>query len=236
MPEEKQVTITITDEGHVDLEQFAHDTHLSQVKQLVDGLRGSVEELKPQAAKASELEKLGTPDQIADWKKRSEEAQALRDRISELEEGATMTDEEKKELEQLREKAQKLGDLDPDEARQAVEFKQRTEKEQQLAEAFEAAGLNPKAALRLDGVRNLETRVQTEQKDGKSVKVPQVKVGDEWQPLNDHVEAEYSDFLPVLKPQDDAPKGTSPVDSPRPREGKGEPQTLSDAVHQALDK
>lgn len=232
MPEEKTVTIRITDEGHVDLEQFAQDEHLSKVKQLVDGLRGNVEELKPKAAKANEYEKLGTPDQLAEYKKHSEEAQALRDRVTELEGKATMTDEERKELETLRATKEKLGDLDPDEARQAVEFKHRTEKEQALAEAFEAAGLNPKAALRLDGVRNLETRVQTEQKDGKPVKTPQVKVGDEWQPLADHVESEYKDFLPVLKPQDDTPKGTNPVDSPRPKGGKGEPATLADAIRQ----
>lgn len=236
MPE-KQVTIHYSDDGTVDLTKFADDPHLSKVKQLVDGLRGSVDDLKTKAAKVSEVEKLGTPDEIATWKKLAEEAPALRDRITELEGKTGMTKEEKQELEKLREDAKKLekfGDLDPEAARKAIEFQQRTEKERQLTEAFEAAGLNGKAALRLDGIQSLETRVQTEQKDGKTVKIAQVKVGDAWQPLDQHVASEYADFLPVLKPQDGKPSGNAPINGVRPAAPKGEPGSLREAIEQAV--
>lgn len=241
MPEH-QVTIHTDDNGNVQIEKFAGDPHLTKVKQLVDGLRGNVEELKPKAARASEYEKLGTPDEIATLRKRAEEADALKKRISELEETANMTEEEKKELETLRKKAEKadaFGDLDPEAAKEALEFKARTEKEVALSEAFEAAGLKPKAALQLDGVRNLETRVQTETVDGKPKKIAQVKDGDSWQSLDEYMAGKYSDHMPVLKSAEDAGKsggkgaGTAPLDSARGRPAAGgEPKNLADAIEQ----
>lgn len=235
MPE-KTVTIHYDDNGNVDIAKFADDEHLSRVKQLVDGLRGSNEELKTKAAKVADVEKLGTPDQIATWKQEAEQAAALRDRIAELEGKATMTDEEKRQLDELKARAEAFGDLDPEKAKAAIEFQERTTREQQLAEAFEAAGLNPKAALRLDGIRSLETRIEASEQDGKTVRTPQVKVNDEWKPLEQHVESEYSDFLPVLKPTTDAgagkPAGTAPVDPARGRAPKGEAGSLADAINQ----
>lgn len=235
MPE-KQVTILVNDDGTIDLQKFADDPDLAKVKQLVDGLRGSVDELKTKAAKVADVEKLGTPDQIATWKQEAEQAAALRDQIAELEGKNTMTDEEKRQLQEAQEKLEKYGDLDPEKAKEALDFQTKTLQERQLSEAFEIAGLSPKAALRLDGVRSLETRVQTEQVDGKPVKKAQVKVGDEWQPLEQHVESEYSDFLPVLKPTADAgagkPAGTAPVDPARARAPKGEAGSLADAINQ----
>lgn len=238
MPE-KTVTIFVNDDGTIDLQKFADDSDLSKVKQLVDGLRGSNEELKATAAKARELEKLGaTPEQVATWKKDAEQAQALRDQIAQLEGKASMTDDEKRKLEELQSKVEAFGDLDPEKAKAALDFQARTVKEQQLAEAFEAAGLNPKAALRLDGIRSLDTRVQSEQKDGKTVKTAQVKVGDEWRPLTAHVESEYSDFLPVLKPSDDKKQaGPAPIDGVRPRAGKGgDAESLAGAIQQHYSK
>lgn len=240
MPE-KQVTIHYSDDGTVDIARFADDEHLGKVKQLVDGLRGSVDDQKTKLSKLSEVAKLGTPEEIAAWKKRADEYDALSQKITELEGKASMTEAEKQELEQLRqkaEKAEKFGDLDPEAARKAIEFQQRTEKERELEKAFEAAGYNPKAALKLEGIRNFETRVQTEQKDGKAVKVAQVKVGEEWRPLSDHVESEYSDFVGVLKPSEDKGKGgRSPVDPVRGNgHAKGEPASLSEAINQELSK
>lgn len=239
MPE-KQVTIHYSDDGTVDIAKFADDPHLSRVKQLVDGLRGSVDDLKTKAARISDVEKLGTPEQIATWKKAAEEElPALRDQIAGLEGKVGMTDEEKQELENLRQRAkdlEKFDGLDPDAARKAIEFQQRTEKERELSKAFKIAGMNPEAALRLEGVRSLETRVQTEQRDGKPVEVAQVKVGEEWRPLNQHVESEYSDFLGVLKP-DAKPNGKTPVDGVRGSGNpKGQPSTLREAISQELQK
>lgn len=218
MPTEKNVTITVNDDGTIDLQRFAGDPDLAKVKQLVDGLRGSVEELKPKAARVAEIEKLGSPEDIATWKRDAEQAQALRDRVQELEGKTTMTSQERQELEQLRETAKKYEGLDPEKAREALDFQTRTLQERELAAAFETAGFNARAALRLDGIRSLETRVQTEQHDGKPVKVAQVKVGDEWIPLQQHVESEFSDFLPVLKPEEERK-----VDLPSSRSAKGAP-------------
>jgi len=218
MPIEKHVTITVNDDGTIDLQKFADDPDLTKVKQLVDGLRGSVDESKTKAAKAAAYEKLGTPEDIATWKQDAEQAQALRDRVTELEGKTTMTDQERQELEQLREKSKQYEGLDPEKAREALDFQTRTLQERELATAFETAGFNPRAALRLDGIRSLETRVQTEQHDGKAVKTAQVKVGDEWIPLQQHVESEFSDFLPVLKMEEERK-----VDLPSPRSAKGAP-------------
>lgn len=55
MPTEKNVTITVNDDGTIDLQKFAGYPDLAKVKQLVDGLRGSVEELKPKAARVTEI-------------------------------------------------------------------------------------------------------------------------------------------------------------------------------------
>ena len=222
MPE-IDVTITVNDDGTVDLNKFADNEHLAKVKAVIDGLRS---ENAGQRTRAKELEA-----QVA-------ELDTLKAQVDDLEGKATMTEEEKKQLQELQAKVEKFGDLDPDKAREALDFQTRTLQERQLAEAFEVAGLNAKAALKLDGVRNLETRVQSETVDGKPVKTAQVKVGDDWKPLSEHVESEYSDFLPVLKPTTDEgkPTGTNPVPPVRGRPGKGEPKSLADAINQHYDQ
>lgn len=236
MPE-KQVTIHYGEDGTVDIAKFTEDEHLSKVKQLVDGLRGSVDDQKVKIGKYAEL---GTPEELATVKRQAEEAAALRDRITELEGKTRMTDEERREFDQLKTKAEQFGDLDPEAARKAIDYQQRREREDALSTAFEAAGLNGKAALRLEGIRDLETRVDTETVDGKPVKSAKVKVGEEWKPLDEHVQAEYADFVPVLKPsgdQGDKGKGngggSTPVDGVRGTgTPKSEPEDLGSAIEQ----
>lgn len=214
MPRDEQVTITVNDDGTIDIGKFKDDANLSKIKGVIDGLRSEnaghrtkIKELEPQVGKLADLEA-----QVAEWSGK-----------------VAMTPEEKAAFDKAVKDLEAFGDLEPEKAKEALAYQGRRTKQDAITQAFEAAGLNAKAALNLQGVTDLETRVQTEEKDGKAVKVAQVKVGDEWKPLDKHVEAEYSDFMPVLKPSEKK-TGSSPIDSVRPGSNKAKPSSLEGAI------
>jgi hypothetical protein len=227
MPKET-IEIFVNEDSSIDWTQSAEHPALKKVRGQLDGYAGNVKQLQTIAEKAKAYEQLGSLETLTTWRQEAEAAKQLKDRVTELEGLTKMTDAEKQELEQLRGMRQKLGDVSPDDALAAIQFRQQTERDKSISEAFKVAGYDPEVALSLDGVRSLETRVETF--EGKPV--PQVKVGDKWQELKPLVEAKYSRFLSVLtgKPQDIG--GPSNVGNP-PKEG---PKTLQEAVTQHYAK
>jgi hypothetical protein len=193
MPEET-INIFVTEDGSIDWSQSAEHPALKKIRGQLDGYAGNVKQLSAIAEEAKAYKQLGSLETLTTWKTEAEAAKQLKDRVTELEGLTKMTDAEKQELEQLRGIKQKLGDVSPDDALAALQYKQQAERDKSISEAFKIAGYDPEIALSLDGVRSLETRVET--LEGKAV--PQVKINDKWQELKPLVETKFSKFLSVL--------------------------------------
>jgi len=193
MPKET-VEIFVNEDSSIDWAQSAEHPALKKVKGTLDGYAGNVKQLQTIAEEAKAYKQLGSLETLTTWRQDAEAAKQLKDRVTELEGLTKMTDAEKQELEQLRGIKQKLGDVSPDDALAALQYKQQAERDKTISEAFKVAGYDPEIALSLDGVRSLETRVET--LEGKAV--PQVKINDKWQELKTFVDSKYPRFTSVL--------------------------------------
>lgn len=214
MPEET-VTLHLLEDGTPDYEKLAGHPALVHIKNTLDGLRGSVKQYKEQLAALEAYRQLGSVEELTSLKSqvqqltaREAELKTALDRIAELEGASKMTEAEKKELEALKAQVEgyaKLGK--PEELEAALkdaEYGRSRRLEDRLAKAAEDAGLNPKAFLRLEGVKGLELEYQEVevQEGGKAVKkaLPHVKVDGKLEPLSAFVERTHAEFLPVLRP------------------------------------
>jgi hypothetical protein len=210
-----EVTLTVNDDGTIDIKKFAENEHLAKVKGVIDGLRREsagyrtrLSDLEPQVGRVEELEA-----QVANWSGK-----------------VAMTPEEKQAYDDAKAQLEKFKDLDPDDARAAITYRTTAEQTKGLRDAFKAAGYNPDVALGLDGVRSLETRV--EQVEGKPQ--AQVKQGDTWRALDDGFLSErYSPFMSILKTEGQPKQPDAVVVLPQ-RQGGGEP-TQKDPVKNTLD-
>ncbi|QLG11744.1 hypothetical protein HLB42_21570 (plasmid) [Deinococcus sp. D7000] len=188
MPE-KTVTIFVNDDGTVDLNQFKNDPDLNKVKGVIDGLR---------------TENAGHRTKATAAETKLEQAQA---RITALEGSSTLTDSEKGELKDLRAFREASGVSSADELkrlRDDATFGQSRRTDDRLGELARSLGADPSAIQKLQGIRDLETKVEREKvivNDAETVReTPMVKVNGTWEPLKGYVEREYAPFKGVLWP------------------------------------
>ncbi|EYB68920.1 hypothetical protein DEIPH_ctg013orf0024 [Deinococcus phoenicis] len=223
MPEQKQVTITVNDDGTVDLAAFASDPDLKKVKGVIDGLR---------------TESAGHRTKTGELTAKLEAAQA---RISTLEGSSNLTDAERGELKTLREFREAAGVTSADDLkrlREDAQFGQSRRVDDRLGDLARVLGADAGALKKLSGIRDLETKVEREKvivNDAETTReTPMVKVNGVWEPLKGYVEREYAPFKAVLWPEGD--KKQDPVSLPGVPGARGNGQGQGGAADQQQDE
>lgn len=220
MPEEINVTVTKKDDGTFDIASWTAEHPLSPIKQLIDGLNGNVTQLKAKTTDLAAYQNLGSIDEIKGFKDTASKAQAALDQAKDLE-GKIMTDEQKSQFDELTKLKEQFGDITPEQAQAALKFQKETQQTKAVTEAFKAAGFDAEAALLLDGVKALETKLEpVKVKDAKGNETTEnqalVKVGDAWQPLKGYVETNYSKALTLITPQQEQKPNPTQLKGPNP--------------------
>lgn len=200
MPEDKTVTITINDDGTIDLKKFEGDPDLKKVKVLVDRLRRENQNLRN-----------SSDDDLA------EQLQEAQTRIRQLERKRGLSPEQEQELAALREGAKFLESLgiktkeDADRVAADLAFAKTTREDGTLKRVASLVGADEEAFLSLSGVRGLEFDVQRETvivNDERQVReTPRVKVDGTWEPAKEYLQRTYSKFGSVLFPEGEGDKG-----------------------------
>lgn len=217
----KMIELDVNEDGTLDISQFSSIPELVKTKQLIDGLRGNVEELKGTKAELrkvqAELEAAPTQETISSLESQIQEAK-----------GFAMTDEQKQALEELEAIKAKLSGKPVDEVlagfEEAAALKAKTAEEEKLASLrsfFESAGINFDVARQLAGITNLEFSSQ-DSADGASV--PIVKAGENWVSLDSYLSQNYAPFMSALKAGEVTP---SPQGSGANITGAKQPKDMS---------
>lgn len=208
------IDVPLLSDGRPDLEKFTGNPALVQIKNLIDGLRGSVSEANSRRDEAqtqlATYSKLGTPEQITSWKTAAVDGSAIQ---TELEGYRALgkVDELKGKLEEATKNAETLTGF----RRAEIASKAAT------LSGYNAERLSE--LVRLKGL-DLEVKEGIIEKDGKPEKgqIPHVKKSEtESVPLSDYVKSDLSSFADWLA--DTTAKPTTPTGGtkvvPQPKGG-----------------